>query len=276
MMRRALRLLTLVLLAHAAPASAAQDIVEGPTEREAREARDVAAAFMSRMKETRDVATLKHMYVDDFVRRRLEIEQNVQTDFGSSLSYRELEAEADLREWERLYAAKVNLRYFMVLYFIADSHKFLTHEPTLSELCPPEVVALLDANPFLAEKSPVKKYKIETLEELRGVIATLERAAGGGRDLSREHPRLGRQATTGGSLRPNRRLARLPRRHALFSPAHDARVFRFDAGESRRRDEDRLGDSLSLQLEAASCVHRALISCRRGDGIVNAFAGRMA
>ena len=176
-MRSSLGLLTLVLFAHAAPPPASQDVAGGPTERESRAARETAAAFLSRITETRDIASLKQMYADDFVRRRLEIEQSAQTGFGSSASYRSLEAEVNPREWERLYAARVNLRYLMALYFIAGSRKFLTHEPTLSELCPPEVAALLDANPFLAEKPPGRKYKIETAEELRDVIAALEQAA---------------------------------------------------------------------------------------------------
>lgn len=188
MMRTALCSLTLVLLAQAVPAPASQAIVEAPTQQEAREARKVAAAFMSRIQVSRGIATLKDMFVTDFVRRRFEIEQIVQTDFGSTLFYRNLGAAADAREWERLYAAQVNLKYFMVLYFIAHSPTFLSREPALRELCPPEVVAQLNANPFLAETSPNKKYKIETLEELRGVIATLERAAELMRKTLEKHP----------------------------------------------------------------------------------------
>ena len=180
-MRSVLCLLPLVLLAvhvHTAPAAAAQIVTERPTEQEVREARQVAATFLSRIQETRDVAALQDMYAADFVRRKLEMEQVTLSSFGSSLFYRtDLETEVGLRQWERFYAAQVNLNYFKVLYYIAGTRQLLTHEPTLSELCPPEVVALLNANPLLAEKSPDKKYKIETLEELRGVIATLERAA---------------------------------------------------------------------------------------------------
>ena len=186
MMRTALCSLTLVLLAHAVPTPASQAVVEGPTQQETREARKVAAAFMSRIQTTRDIATLKDMFVTDFVRRRFEVAPIVQTDFGSTLFYRNVEA--DQSEWERLYAAQVNLKYFMVLYFIAHSQTFLTHEPVLRELCPSEVVAQLNANPFLAETSPDKKYKIETLEELRGVIATLEKAASLMREQLEKHP----------------------------------------------------------------------------------------
>jgi hypothetical protein len=129
------------------------------------------------MQETRDIATLKDMYVADSVRRKLEKEQVTLSGVGSSLIDRtDLDTDAALREWERFYAAQVNLNYFKVLYYLVNGHELFTHEPKLSELCPPEVVALLNANPYLAEKSPDKKYKIETLEELRGVIATLERA----------------------------------------------------------------------------------------------------
>ena len=181
MMRTAL--CSLILLAHAVPAPASQAVVEGPTQQETREARKVAAAFMSRMQATRDIDSVKDMYVTDFVMRRLKIEPIVETDFGSTIYYRNLGAESDAREWERLYAARVNLKYFMVLYFLTHSQTFLTHEPALRELCPSEVIAQLNANPFLAETSPDKKYKIETLEELRGVIATLEKAA----SLMREH-----------------------------------------------------------------------------------------
>lgn len=77
-MRRALRSLALVLLpyqAHAVPAPAAQVMAGLPTEQEAREARQVAAAFITRILKTRDIATLKDMYVADFIRRPLEMEQ---------------------------------------------------------------------------------------------------------------------------------------------------------------------------------------------------------
>ena len=73
MIRTALCSFTLVLLAHAVSAPASRAIA-GPTEQEAREARKVAAAFMSRMQATRDIASVKDMYVTDFVKRRLEIE----------------------------------------------------------------------------------------------------------------------------------------------------------------------------------------------------------
>ena len=189
MIRTALCSFILVLLAHAVSAPASQAIVEGPTQQEAREARKVAAEFMSRMQATRDIASVKDMYVTDFVMRRLAIEPVAETDFGSTIYYRNLGGEADAREWERLYAARVNLKYFMVLYFIAHSPTFLTHEPALRELCPPAVIAELKANPFLAEgSSPDKKYKIETLEEVQGVIATLERAAAMMREILAKHP----------------------------------------------------------------------------------------
>lgn len=192
MMRKALCFLTLVLLAHqayAVPAHASQSMAERPTEQEAREARQVAAAFMSRIQETRDIAAVKDMYVTDFLRRELESERIALSGFGSSLSYRaDLEAEADPREWERFYAAQVNLNYFRALYYLATGHNILTHEPTVSEVYPPEVVALLNANPLLAVESPDRKYKIDTLEELRGVIVTLERAAALMRERFVKHP----------------------------------------------------------------------------------------
>ena len=180
MMRSTLCILTLILLAnhpHHVAVAASQIVVEQPTEEEALEARRVAATFIKRIQETRDIAALKDLYVDDFVRRRMETEQVSLNDFGASLFYRtDLKTEADPREWERFYAAGVNLNYFKALYFIATNHDFLTHEPSMSEIYPPEVVAVLDANLFLVEKSPDRKYKIETLEEFRGVLATLERA----------------------------------------------------------------------------------------------------
>ena len=180
-MRSALCFLPLVLFAahtHTVPAAASQ-VVEGqPTEQEAREAREVAAAFIRRMQETRDVAALKDLYVDDFLGLRLESAQFSLSDFGSSLFLRtELKAGVDRREWQRFYAAQVNLNYFRALYYLATGRNILAHEPTMSEVYPPEVVALLDANHFLVGKSPERKYKIETPEELRGVLTTLERAA---------------------------------------------------------------------------------------------------
>ena len=191
-MTHALCFLTLVLLAghpHTVPAAASQIIAEQPTEQEAREAREVAAVFSKRMQETRDVAALKDLYVNDFLGLRLESELFSLSDFGSSLTERtELKTEVDRREWERFYSAQVNLNYFKALYFIADSHNFLTREPTMSEVYPPEVVALLNANHFLVEKSPDRKYKIETLEEWRGVLTALERAAALMRERFVQHP----------------------------------------------------------------------------------------
>lgn len=179
-MRRALCFLTLVLLAnhaHTVPANS-QTLPERPTQQEVREAHEVAAAFIKRIQQTRDIAALKDLYVDDFLKRKLGTGGISLHDFGSSLFYRtELVTEAAPREWERFYAAQVNLRYFMVLYYLANGREIFTHEPVMSEVYPPEVIALLNANPFLAEGSPDVKYKIETLEELRSVIATLERAA---------------------------------------------------------------------------------------------------
>ncbi|HEX8140097.1 MAG TPA: hypothetical protein VF544_21220 [Pyrinomonadaceae bacterium] len=191
-MRIALCFLSLLLLAnyaHICESSATQIIAEQPTEQEAREAREVAAAFLSRIQKTRDIAALKDLYVDDSIRRRMGAEQISLSDFGSSLFYRAgLKAEADPREWERFYAAQTNLNYFMVLYYLATGEEIFTHEPTNSELCPPEALALLNANPFLVEKSPDKKYKIESLEEFRGVLATLERAAALMRERFAESP----------------------------------------------------------------------------------------
>lgn len=192
MMRGALCFLAVALLVNHArtlPPAHARLVAERPTEQEAREAREAAKVFMSRIQRTRDVAALKDLYVADFVRRRLETEVFSLGDFGSPLQHRtNLKTEVGLHEWERLYAAQVNLNYFMALHLIATSQHLLTREPTLSELGPPEVIALLDANPFLVGKSPGKKYKVETPEELRGVIATLERAVALMRESFFEHP----------------------------------------------------------------------------------------
>ena len=180
-MRIALCFLILALLAnhaHTVPTAARQLIVEQPTEQESREAREVAAAFLSRMQKTRDIAALKDLYVDDFFRRRLESKEGSPGDCGSHLSFgTNLKAEADPRQWERVYAAQVNSNYFKALYYLANGENILTHEPAMSELYPPEALALLDASPFLAEKSPDRKYKVESLEEFRSVLATLERVA---------------------------------------------------------------------------------------------------
>jgi hypothetical protein len=178
MMRSALYFLILLLLAHNAQAFSAapsQLIQEQPTEQESREAREVAAAFIKRMQETRDVAALKDLYVDDFL--GLESGLLPLGVLGLSLSQRtDLWAEVDRRVWERFYAAEVNLNYFRALYYLANGRNILTHEPKVSELYPPEVIRLFDANPFLAVKSPDRKHKIETLEELRGLLSTLEQA----------------------------------------------------------------------------------------------------
>lgn len=189
-MRIALCFLVLALLAsntHNITADS-QTLREMPTEQEVREAREIATAFIRRIRRTRDIATLKDLYVEDFLRRRQSTATSLH-DFGSSLFYRtDLWTEADLHEWERLYAAQVNLRYFMVLYYFANGHEIFTHEPKMSEVYPPEVLAQLKANPFLAEASTDRKYRIETLEDLRSVIATLEHATAVMRERFMKHP----------------------------------------------------------------------------------------
>jgi hypothetical protein len=177
-MRKALRHLALVLLASYLGNSPAysQNLPEQATEQEVRDARAIASVFMEGAQRTRDVASLKGLFLEDFLNRKFATGTSLE-DFGLPLSYRaDLRVEAGPGDWESFYTAQLNLRYFMVLYFFSYGSDVFNHEPKMSELYPREVLQLIKANVFLNEGSADKKDTLETVQDLRDVTATLQKA----------------------------------------------------------------------------------------------------
>src|SRR5436305_947805 len=125
-MRNPLLLLLLILLLNPCQALVSfalpQTRAEQATVEEVEEARKVVAEFMRRMQQTRDLATLKDLYINDFISRNLKSYGSSLPDVGSSPSFsRDLATQLSHSDWERYYFAQVNLRYFMVLY-LASTH----------------------------------------------------------------------------------------------------------------------------------------------------------
>ena len=152
-------------------------------EKEQQEAQKVVAEFMRRVQETRDIGSLKDLYVSDFVRRSGTSDGDTLGDVGAAaLSFdSDLRTRASQNDWERYYAAQVNLRYFVVLRIASALTPTEMRSPELlvEKLFPPDVWAIVDANPFLAAlyrpDHPLAKYKVETFEEFYGLIAALEK-----------------------------------------------------------------------------------------------------
>ena len=189
-------------------------VVEHATEEEARQVQEVADAFERRMRETRDVGLLKDLFLDDFVRVQMNTEVTSFPDKGISLigsvplSLKlDLAPQVSQRDWERFYAARLNLRYYFVL-LIASRMKpsdFKNECPTpatvtekvnprvnetkkvnprvkfMRKLYPAEVLTLLQANPFVKAEYGLEhdhsRHQIETLEEFLSLIDTLDQAA---------------------------------------------------------------------------------------------------
>ena len=171
-----------------ASAHANQDplVVERATDEEARQVQELSDTFRRQMKETRDVASLKHLFLDDFVRRQIQAEkdQSLLLIPSTPISIEtELTTQIRQRDWERFYAAHLNFRYYFVL-LIASRLKPTDFKKDDQEfrrkLFPAEVLKLLQANPFLAGEYDIeaaqKKYKIEALEEFESLTSTLEQA----------------------------------------------------------------------------------------------------
>ena len=168
-----------------------QDIVvERATEEEVRQVQEVSDTFERRMRETRDINSLKDLFLNDFMRLQIEEEKAFRP--GQSLILIPsvpISIEADMttqvtqQEWQRFYAAQLNFRYYFVLLLASrmkpDDLKNLGPD-FKRKLFPREVFTLLESDPFLkgqyALEGDNKKYKIETVEEFRSLLATLEQA----------------------------------------------------------------------------------------------------
>ena len=156
---------------------------EEASQEELRAARYLTSEFMRLMQQTRDVGALKDLYVDDFAARYLAHEW---PDIGSSVSYsRNLLTQERREDWERYYAAQVNLRYFMVLHIAstftpADIRAMERGESHPTILFPTEAWEVLKSSPFLlwdySADNAGSKREVTRPEELRALIATLEQA----------------------------------------------------------------------------------------------------
>lgn len=142
---------------------------------ETAEAQRVVGEFMIRMQSTRDLSTLRDLYVPDFVRRgRNSSELSLPVVSSSAtVSWAVLRALSE-SDFERYYFAEVNLKYLWVLYF-ATAHSATEIESVEKgqtdgrHLLPPEVATLLD--------NSLIKEEVATLQQFHDLLALLEKAA---------------------------------------------------------------------------------------------------
>lgn len=163
-------------------------VVERATEEEARQVQEVADAFERRMKETRDVSLLKDLFLDDFMRVRInEIFSNGPIPLFDSIPLSlksEVATQVTQRDWERFYAARLNLRYYLILLLVSRVKPNDLKEPDdslMRKLYPADVLNLLQRDPFIKGDYGLEhdhtKHQVETLEDFLSLVTTLERAA---------------------------------------------------------------------------------------------------
>jgi hypothetical protein len=179
-----------IWLIFATNAHAYQDplVVERATEEEARQVQEVTDAFERRMRETRDAASLKDLFLDDFMRLRMKAlypNEPVSLIESIPLSLKnDLATQVTQRDWERFYAAQLNMRYYFVLLIVSRVKPNDLKEPDdsfMRKLYPVEVLNLLQRDPFLKGEYGLEhdhtKHQIETVADFLSLIATLDRAA---------------------------------------------------------------------------------------------------
>lgn len=163
-------------------------MVERATEEEARQVQEVSDAFERRMRETRDVGLLKDLFLDDFMHLRIKsIYPNGPVTLFESipLSLRgDLATQVTQRDWERFYAAQLNLRYYLILLIVSRVKPDDLKEPNNSlirQLYPTEVLTLLQRDPFIKGEYGLEhdhtKHLVETLADFQSLVTTLDRAA---------------------------------------------------------------------------------------------------
>lgn len=166
-------------------------VVERATEEEARQVQEVSDAFERRMRETRDVGSLKDLFLNDFMRLQIAAEKTSSPDQPVSLIpsiplslQSDLATQVSQRDWERFYAARLNLRYYFVLLLVSRAKTSDLKNPKASlmrQLYPVEVLTLLQADPFVKGEYGLEhdhnRHEIETLEEFLSLITTLDQAA---------------------------------------------------------------------------------------------------
>lgn len=166
-------------------------VVERATEEEARQVQEAADAFERRMKETRDVALLKDLFLEDFLRRKRQAkqaadpQQPVPLIESIPLSLKsDVASQVSERDWEKFYTARLNLRYYFILLFVSRAKPSDLKEPddaVIRKLYPNEVLSLLQGNPFIKGEYGLQhdhtKHLVETLHDFKAIVTTMDRAA---------------------------------------------------------------------------------------------------
>ena len=184
--------LWLITLGGSTCVTASQDplVVERATEEEARQVQEVADAFERRMRETRDVALLKDLFLDGFLRLKRQNTQAADPNQPVSLIESiplslksDVASQVSERDWERFYAARLNLRYYFILLFVSRAKPSDLKEPddaVIRKIYPNEVISLLQANPFIKGEYGLQhdhnKHLVETLDDFLAIVNTLDRA----------------------------------------------------------------------------------------------------
>jgi hypothetical protein len=175
--------------------AAAQEARGRVTKEEEAEAREVASAFLNRLFETHDFATVvDELYVYDYMPRYVRGRHDLKaraTDSTfmlegiPSLTFsRRLAAHADDLLWPRLFVTANNFMHYGLTSILSrkspgemsDSDKF--DEADMFAAYPPEALKVLEANPALANFNDKTgdPVDVKTLEELRAVTEGMEKA----------------------------------------------------------------------------------------------------
>lgn len=173
--------------------AASQTDAKTTLDQDKREAQEVAATFLRRMTATRDIRSLKDMFLAGYIRRRVDLERaSLQADQPFVLIEsipvwleRDLLPVVSDQDWERFHTAKFNLRYLWLLTLASKFNaRDIDRQPKMSEtdIYPPTVSALLRSNRFLAgdhtgEISGDGRHMVSTLKEFLDIVATLEQAS---------------------------------------------------------------------------------------------------
>ena len=168
-----------------------------PTEEDTRRVLELSETFERRMRETRDVGSLKELFISDFMRLHFEEEKTWGPPLVTSLPVtiqRHLVKQVTREEWERFYVAEVNLRYYFVLLLASRTKRGeieKSNRDFSKKLFTPEVLTVLRSDPFLRDQygnGDNQNTTIRTLNELRSLIATFEQATRMLREDFLKHP----------------------------------------------------------------------------------------
>lgn len=187
------RFLSVLLCFQSVFSSALAYSIQQTSPAESQGVKEVANQFIKRLEETADLSLLfSELYASDFIERYIKQQQkNVARDqrasealfFAPGLEYApQLLKQATPDEWKRFYVATYNFIYYGFVIGMNRSAKDLLSgkEPSsqiLKDIYPPKVVKLFGQHPILKNLIEMKQRRlIETVEEMRSVIATLEQA----------------------------------------------------------------------------------------------------